>query len=308
MLTYNYGRVRRRLMLGLILTGPLASIATATEGGGTVYPVGAETVLQGTTPAPGTSVLANFDLFYEANGVANSQGHNDVAGFHLRVGAVAWKFQHNWGVHLLGGTLVSMAALPEEYVHLDDAFASGDRTGFSNAILEPAAIAYARGDWHWWYGLDYYAPAFSYNKNDLVNVGQNNQAVAPAGAFSYLPSYGLEISSKLQYIMNGQNGQTLYTSGDEFIGEYAAMQNITKKVAIGVNGFYYDQTTDDLQNSVIVGDGNKGRDLAVGPQIRVALRRVVLIAKYQKDTLVRNRTMGNGFWFELALPLGHEHE
>lgn len=298
----------RLWVAGFLFAGPMLTVVTATDGSGSVYPIGAETVLPGLTPAPGASMLANFNVFYMANGVADSQGHNAVPGFHLRFGATAVKFQHNWGVRFLGGELCSFGVLPLEYEHLDGPFGTAEKSGMGNAVLEPAALAFNRGDWHWWYGLDYFAPGWQYSKNAVANIGQHNQALAPAGAFTYLPRSGAEISSKFQYILNGQNNQTLYQSGNEFIWEYDAMQNITRKISVGANGYYYQQTTNDTQNGLIAGDGNRGRDLAAGPELRAHLGRMVLAAKYQKDTLVRNRTMGSGYWIELGVPVGHGHE
>lgn len=83
----------------------LNSLACATELGASVYPAGVETVMSGMVPAPGASLLAEFTNFYEANALVDGQGHAELAGFHLRVAAVAVKFVHNWGVHVLGGTL-----------------------------------------------------------------------------------------------------------------------------------------------------------------------------------------------------------
>jgi hypothetical protein len=33
------------------------------------------------------------------------------------------------------------------------------------------------------------------------------------------------------------------------------MQSVAKRLAIGANGYFFQQTTDDLQNGVRVGDG-----------------------------------------------------
>jgi len=307
----NFSRAKtsfRHLTMVLLLSGPLACVATATEGGASVYPVGAETVMPGMTPAPGASLLAEFSEFYQANGLADGQGHNLIPGFHLRVAAVALKFTHNWGVHVFGGTLVSYAALPLLYVHVTAPFGKGDKTGFGNPIIEPLGVAYERGPWHWWYGYDFFTPGFSYNKNALVNVGQHNYAMAPAGAFTYMPRKSTEISSKFQYIMNGENSQMQYRSGNELVWEYDGMQNITKRIAVGFNGYYYQQTTNDTQFGMIVGDGNRGRNLAIGPQIRAHVGHFLLISKYTRDTLVQNRPIGNAFWFEFGLPIGHGHE
>jgi hypothetical protein len=213
---------------------------------------------------------------------------------------------HNWGVHLLGGTLVSAFGIPvvNQYLRVPDA--NGHKTGFSNPELGLAYVAYNTGSWHWWYGLDLVPPAPSYHKSDLVNIGQHYFSTVPLAAFTYLPGHGAtEISSRLQYLVNYTNHATNYRSGNEFTWEYAAMHNIAKKLAIGVNGYYYQQMTDDLQNGIRFGEGNRGRDFAAGPQVRYHFGRVALIAKYQRDTLVQNRAHGNAFWFELGVPLGH---
>ena len=296
----------RSVVFGLVTIALLVPGATATESGGSVYPTGVETVMPGMTPKPGASLLAEFDNFYQANAVVDSQGKSEIAGFHLRVAAVAVKFTHNWGVHVLGGTLVSYAALPYLYMHLDGPFGSGSKTGFGNADVQPLALAYQRGTWNWWYGYDVLMPGFSYNKNDLVNIGQHNFAGAPTSAFTYLPGQGNEISSKLQYIVNGTNDQTQYRSGNEFIWEYDGMHNVAKKFAVGINGYYYQQTTDDLKNGLNV--GHRGRDLAVGPEIRCHFGHVGVIAKYQRDTLVENKTVGNSFWVQVGVPIGRGHE
>src|SRR5271165_7243699 len=101
-------------VIGLMLCCLLGAgmVANAAEGGASVYPAGVETVLPGLTPGPGGTMFLQFDNFYMANGLANSKGQSEVPGFHLRVGAFAVKIVHNWGVHVLGGKLVSYVALP----------------------------------------------------------------------------------------------------------------------------------------------------------------------------------------------------
>ncbi len=296
----------RLFTIGFTCAGLVVSTAMATELGASVYPSGVETVMPGMTAPPGGTLLLEFDDFYQANALVNSQGHSEIPGFHLRVAAFAVKVVHNWGLHILGGSLVSTAALPYLYEHLDGPFGVGAKTGFSNPDFQPVAIAYQEGNWHWWYGLDVFTPGFSYNKADLVNIGQHNYALAPSGAFTYLPSRRTEISSKFQLINNGKDSATEYQSGREFIWEYDGMQNITKKLAVGFNGFYYQQVTDDMQLGLPI--GNRGRDMAIGPEIRYHMGRTELIAKYQRDTLVQNRPLGNQFWLQVGLPIGKGHE
>lgn len=283
-----------------------AACLTATEKSGCVYPIGAETVMPGLTPSPGQTVFAEFSTTYQANGFFDGQGHSSIPGFKLSIYAFAPKISHNWGVHLLGGDLVSWAAFPFANAMMRTPAGRYSTTGISNPILGVADIAYHRGNWHWWYGLDVETPAPVFHKGGPINIGQHNFATAPSGAFTFLPHHGkTEISSRLQYIVNYTDPATRYHSGNEFLWEYVAMENITKKLVVGVNGYFYQQTTPDRLLGVIYAGGNQGRDLAVGPELHYQLGPLLLIGKYFRDTLVQNRPDGNAFWIEFALPLSH---
>jgi hypothetical protein len=275
-----------------------------TEGGGSVYPVGVETVLPGMTPPPGVTLFEEFNTTYQAGRLLGPQGESRVPGFKLGVYAFAPKFVHNWGVHVLGGDLVSAFALPLIAEHLELPTFTGTKTGFSNPELGVAYVAYDHRAWHWWYGLDVYTPGFGYHKGDAINIGQHNFATVPVAAFTYLPDRGkAEVSSRFQYIVNYNDPATHYRSGDEFTWEYVGMINITKKLAVGANGYLYQQATNDWQDGSPVAGGNRGRDFAVGPEVRCHFGHVVLIAKYQRDTLVQNRPEGNALWIEFAVPI-----
>lgn len=296
----------RRFAVGLAIAWIGISAAYATEGGTSVYPAGVETIMPGRMPGDGGTMLLEFNDFYNANELGGSNGQALVPGFHLRVAAVAGKLVHNWGVHVLGGTLVSTAAMPWVDVHLSAPFGAMNKSGIGNPDWE-TLVAYKKGDLNWWYGFEVYTPGFSYKKTDLVNVGQHNYATAPSGAFTYMPHHGAtEVSSKFQYITNYTDNTTNYRSGNELVCEYTGMQNITKKLAIGGNGFFYQQTTPDRQAGVNI--GNQGRDFAFGPEIRYHFNHYAMILKWQKDFLVQNHTVGNAPWLQVGVPLGHPHK
>jgi hypothetical protein len=297
----------RRFLMCLGLAMVTIGAASAAEGGASVYPAGVETVMPGRLPGPGGTMFLEFDNFYQANGLVGSDGRVLLPGFHLRAAAAAVKLVHNWDVHVLGGTLVSSAAAPLVYLHVDAPFGSGDKTGIGNPDLE-TVIAYTTGDLHWWYGVEVYTPGFSYRKGALVNIGQHNYGTAPAGAFTYMPNHGrTEVSSKVQYIVNFANDATHYRSGGEFVWEYDGMQNVTKRLALGFNGYYYQQLTNDLQNGLAYLGGDRGRNLAFGPEIRYHFDHYAMILKYQKDFLTENRPVGNSFWFQVGIPIGSPH-
>jgi hypothetical protein len=288
------------LALALLFTGAVG----ASDGSGSVYPLGAETILPGRMPAAGQTMFVEFTYSYSAEKLAGSFGQALLPGFHLRVGAVAGKVLHNWGVHVLGGALVTSAALPLVDISLNTPMGKQSKIGIGNADIE-TAVAYTKGPVSWWYGVEFYPPGFSYKQDALVNIGQHNYAGAPAAAFTYLPDHGrTELSSKFQYIVNATNGATNYRSGNEFVWEYAGMRNITRAVAIGGNGFYYQQTTDDQENGLAYLNGNRGRNLAFGPEIRCHFKRFSMILKWHKDFLTENRASGNALWLQFGVPLG----
>jgi hypothetical protein len=296
-----------RLAVAAAMVSLVAIGAAGTEGSGSVYPIGAETVLPGLTPAAGQTMFAEFSTTYQSTAFLDGQGHRSVPDFKLSVYAFAPKFSHNWGVHVLGGSLVSWAAFPFANITLRTSGGRYTTTGISNPVLG-TDIAYNRGDWHWWYGLDVMTPAPVYHKGGPINVGQHNFATTPSAAFTYLPRHGrTELSSRLQYIVNYTDSATHYHSGNELLLEYVAMENVTKKLALGANGYIYQQTTPDRVLGVLYAGGNQGRDLAIGPEVHYQVGPLVLIAKYFRDTLVENRPTGNAFWIEFAVPLARPH-
>lgn len=279
-------------------------ITAASDGGASVYPAGVETVMPGMLPPPGGTLIEQFSNFYDANKLAGSDGAALVPGFHLRVGAVAPRVLHNWGVHLLGGTLVSGVAVPVLYIHLDAPFGKGDRTGVGNPDFSVAQIAYVKGNLHWYYGMDVFTPGWSYSKTALVNIGQHNYATAPVAAFTWLPDRGrTELSSKFLYIVNYTNPATNYRSGNEFSWEFDGMRSVTKSLAVGVNGFYYQQTTNDTVSGLEYLDGNRGRTVQFGPEIRYHFKHYAAALKYEKDFLTANRPAGNSLWLQFGIPL-----
>ncbi len=281
----------------------------ATEHGASVYPVGVETVMPGMTPPGKGTMLFEFTTFYEANEMVNSQGQNAAGEFKLRVLANAVKLVHNWNVPVLGGRFNTNIAIPQLYEELHVAPGSYSKQGLGNIDIGVFQVGYAKGALHGYYEGDVFLPGGSYTNSDILNVGQHNFATAPVAGLTYLPFHEkLELSSKALYIVNFHDTATHYNGGNELTWEYDAMGEVSKRVALGVNGYLYQQTTDDHQNGAIVGDGNRGRDLTVGPEVRMHVgRHVGMAVKYLRDTLVENKPSGNAFWFQMGIPLSFGH-
>lgn len=238
----------------------------------------------------------------------NAQGKTELPRFHLGIEAAALKLAHCWGIKFLGGNLVSTLAVPWEFVTLTTLAGALHKTGIGNSAIGAAYLAYHKGNLAWWYGMDTWTPGFGYTKGSPLNVGEHYWASTPTGAFTWLPDHSrTEISSRFSYFFNHKDAATQYHSGNEFIWEFDTMRAI-KRISVGVNGYFYKQTTGDTLAGLPMNDGNFGRDVTIGPELRGALGKFPLIVKYQRDTLVENKPRGNTFWFQMGVPLGHPQE
>lgn len=283
----------------------MLGFAGATENAGSVYPVGVETVMTGMQPLPGQTVLYEYTCFYAANQFDGSNGKSAIPEFRLRVFANAVKITHNWGIRFLGGTIESQIGIPFVYEQLRIHPGAFSQFGLTNMNLIPLSVTYHQRNLHWYYEADIFSSGAGYSPASAVNIGQHNQAIAPVAGFTYLPRQGrAEISSRFTYLFNGSNHDTHYHGGNQFMWEYNAGHEIAKKIAASFNGYFYQQTTDDSRAGAIFQNGFRGRDLAVGPQLRFPLgKHAGFAVKYYRDTLVQNGPRGNAFWFQMSVPL-----
>jgi hypothetical protein len=312
----NIKHIGFSLMACLMAALLFSAAARATENGGSVYPVGAETVLQGMMPAPHATGVATFTLFITANEFDNSNGQPALPDFKARIFGNAVKIEHNWGIPVFGGMLESTVAIPVLYEQVREGTSHANsekltQFGLSNCLIVPLGVAYHKGHWNGFYQVDFYPPAAPYSTaTGKLNVGQHHTALSPVGAFTYLSDKEKwEVSSKVDYIVNftdnnPANGDASYRSGNELTWEYSAMRAVSKKMALGLNGYLYQQTTNDQCTGAGCTVTGNGRDLAVGPEMRVFFgKHSAFAVKYFRDTLVENKCRGNGFWFETGFPL-----
>ncbi len=293
-------------MVAAMLVIAMIGGASATENGASVYPSGVETVMTGMQPRPGQTGIYEYMCFYAANEFDDAKGKSSVPEFKLRVFANALKITHNWGIRFLGGTVESQIAVPFLYEQLHVGAGKFTQFGIGNVDMVPLSVTYAKNNIHWYYEADLFSPGGGYSESSALNVGEHYLAAAPVAGFTYLPKHGKgEMSSRFTYIFNGYDKATHYHSGNQFLWEYNADYEISKKVAAGFNGYFLKQTTSDFLNGSLFLDGFRGRDLALGPQLRFPLgKRGGFAVKYYRDTLTQNQPRGNAFWFQLAVHVG----
>ncbi len=293
----------------------LASAASATENGGSIWPLGAESYATAAgVPSPGHTMLREYTLFLNANELVDGHGQKIPTNFSVRAFAVAGELSHNWGIKIFGGEWESHIAAPSLYQSLRIGDSSGSNYGLANVNVVPFNILNHKGIAHWSYGLQFEPIAPGYRAGSISNVGQHNMAITPSAAVTLTPHHDAEnITSGFDYLINKGDHATHYHSGNEFLWQFDGQQRIGHRGAsIGMQGFYYKQTTNDTQNGATVVTtnvdgsqciGNKGRQMDLGPQVTFPWgRHGALVFKWNHDMLVENRARGNSLWFQFGIP------
>jgi len=313
--------ILRSSMFLVALTVAAWGIAGATEKGGSVWPVGAESYATAAgVPHAGQTLFYEYSCFYEANELDDAHGHNSgVPGFKVRVFAVAGKLSHNWGVKLLGGQLGSYIALPNVYQQLSIAGTTYTKDDLTNIDVTPFALFNHKGIAHWYYELQVETLGTGYQNGAELNIGQHNVAFTPAAAITLTPHKGAQnLMARFDYVINNADHATHYRSGNEFFWQFGAQQELRHpKATVGVSGYFYQQITNDSQGGVAVvtenSDGSfttgyKGRVLDIGPQVTFPWgKHGALVVKWNHDMLVQNKARGNAFWFQFGVPLSYFH-
>lgn len=311
----------RALVLLALMFATAWGVAGATEKGGSVWPVGAESYATAAgVPQRGQTLFYEYTCIYEANELDDAKGHNSgVPDFKVRVVAVAGKLSHNWGLKFLGGDVASYFALPTVYEQVSVAGEKNTKNDISNIDLVPITILHHKGMVHWYYEFQVETLGSGYVKGAELNVGQHNVAFTPAAAITLTPHRGTQnIMSRFDYVINDADHATHYRSGNEFFWQFGAQQEIPgHKSSIGVSGYFYQQVTADSQFGAAVvstnADGTKslgykGRTLNLGPQVTLPWgKHGAIVMKWDHDMLVQNRARGNGFWFQFGIPFSYLH-
>jgi hypothetical protein len=299
----------------------LCTYSAATENGGSVWPVGAESVaMAASVPHPGQTMVYEYTCFYVANELDDAHGKKvPISDFKLRVFAAAVKVSHNWGVKILGGELVSYVAVPNNYMQLHLPDGKHEKDALSNVNLVPIEV-YHHGEMvHWFYGLQFETAGSGYDQGAALNIGQHNIAMTPTAGFTLKPHHGAqEISARADYVINDADHATHYHSGNEFFTQFDARQEIPhSKATLGLVGYFYQQVTDDHQYgktyTTLNADGSidrgyRGRALDLGPQLTLPFGKHGGMAfKWDHDMLVQNKTRGNSFWFQFGIPFSYLH-
>ncbi|MBD2838641.1 transporter [Pseudomonas sp. JM0905a] len=293
----------------LLLAGT-SQLAQATEGGLSSWPMGIEIYGMGILPPPGT-----YGQVFVGNYLADSLRDNagdKAADIDLRVTTIVPRFIWVTEQQVLGGNLGFHALLPLNDIRLNVKNGPHDhKRGIGDAHFGPVVGFHHSDKFHTAVGVDFVAPTGSYDKDDLINLGNNYYTVQAVYAMTYTDPNGFNADVRLMHDYNFENHDTHYQSGRELHADYTLGWGLGNGWVVGVGGHAYQQISDDKCSAsncasaalVDANDGNRGRSFSIGPAVQYSGNGWFISAKWQDESGVRNRAEGQTYWVKFTMPL-----
>ncbi|MDH4560039.1 transporter [Pseudomonas sp. BN411] len=293
----------------LLLAGT-SQLAQATEGGLSSWPMGIEIYGMGILPPPGT-----YGQVFVGNYLADSLRDNagdKAADIDLRVTTIVPRFIWVTEQQVLGGNLGFHALLPLNDIRLNVKNGPHDhKRGIGDAHFGPVVGFHHNEKFHTAVGVDFVAPTGSYDKDDLINLGNNYYTVQAVYAMTYTDPNGFNADVRLMHDYNFENRDTHYQSGRELHADYTLGWGLGNGWVVGVGGHAYKQISDDKCSAsncasaalVDANDGNRGRSFSIGPAVQYSGNGWFISAKWQDESGVRNRAEGQTYWVKFTMPL-----
>lgn len=280
-----------------------AAPAVATEGGGSIYPMGVENFMSGALPPPGTYGMV-YGNWYTADHVNDADGNDlKIPDFKVRAAVVAPRFVWVTGAKLLGGDMVVHTIVPVVDLSVDAGGQHQGKTGLGDITVGLGSGYHYSPNFHAIYALDVMLPTGGYTKGDLANIGRNYAAFEPVASLAWVDPKGMNADVKLGYLFNRRNKDTDTTSGHEFHFDYAVGWGLDNGWTVGAGGYFLHQTTDDKQAGVSLAD-SKSSSMALGPSLKYDSGKGWFItAKWQKEFKAENRAEGQALWLKAVFPL-----
>jgi hypothetical protein len=277
--------------------------AFATEGGGSVYPYGLNTVASGVLPKPG-HYLYSYNSYYTADVTTTNDGQPAPVPFDVDVRVHTLRYlQVLESAKLFGGSVGWLVAQPYLIGDAHIGPRKDSRSGFGDTTVG-LMIGWHGPHAHSMTGVDVTLPTGSYSTEHLFNPGRNQYAGTFYYALTAPLGERLDANLRTNLTVNGTNRDTDYHSGMEAGVEYSLNLRFAKGWFAGINGYLYQQITDDtIDGDAVGGDGHRLRVLAYGPQLIYRGGRWGAVAKWQHEALTRNKAEGDKYWLQLFFAL-----
>lgn len=291
------------------------TVALATENGGTSRPPGVDTVRVGVMPPPGTMAALTTVSHYSADSFVDGSGNPRAGIFKMDLdfSAVATRLQYTWPeLQLMGANVETRAGMalyargslalgvqtPAGAMHSDF-----ESSGVGDMFVGPLMLGWRTGNFHHIAGMLVFVPTGKFDRAIPPSVGRNYWAASPAWFFTWFPGDEWELSGSLFYNVNRENPDTGYRSGREASYDWGIGYTPSRGWQFGANGFFYRQVSNDEQAGQVVGDGNRGKAIGIGPFLRFFGDGWGTTFKWQRETEVANRAKGDRFYLQVFMRL-----
>jgi hypothetical protein len=290
------------VIIALLAATP-ATPAAATEGGGSVYPYGLNTLASGVLPKPG-HYLYFYNLHYAADVTRTNSGDRAPVPFDVEVRAHTVRYLRSLqGPDIAGGRPGLLVALPYLVGSADIGPRSGRGDAFGDATVG-VMLGWNGPRLNRLTGVDFTLPTGSYDADRLFNPGRNQYAATVYYAVTAAIGSRLDANLRAQVTLNGENDETEYESGTEAGLEYSLNLRLGPRWLVGLNGFVHHQLTDDVQGGATVApDGRRLHAVAYGPQVAYRGNGWGIAAKWQREAHARNRAEGDRVWLQFFVGL-----
>lgn len=122
------------------------------------------------------------------------------------------------------------------------------------------------------FALNVIAPTGAYDNAKAVNASSGFWSVNPYWAMTYLPTPKVELSTRINYLYNFTNddpnaappGVLDFKAGDALWANFTASYEVWPSVRLGVNGYYFQQLSEDKENGHRAND-SRTTDFSMGP-------------------------------------------
>ena len=174
-----------------------------------------------------------------------------------------------------------------------------------DSLLEPVALGWDSGNWHWLGDLFIFIPTGEYQKGQL-STGRNYWAFMPQFSFTWFdPKEGWDASLTFTWVTMTENTATQYQSGDILHLDFSSGYHFTGLGGAweaGVAGNVVDQVAPDSGPGAKLGP-NEAKSFGIGPMITYSSKLdgvpVAFGARWEHDVSA-TRTLGGNIVYVTA--------
>ena len=252
-------------------------------------------------PEPGFLVANTF--WYQSGNVGETvlEGRVELnldIGTFLNLTVLTYTFEQP----ILGGRYTVGALVPIGKADLESTIigprgnrlrSSESATGLSDIAFIPLQLNWASGLWSFKASQAVIAPTGGYSLSENVNMGRNYWTFDTVVAATWFdPDKGTTFSIQPGLMINTENPDTNYRTGNEFHLDVNLDQFLTPSFAVGLKGYVYQQVTGDSGDGAILGD-YISESVGAGPGFvwipKFGAGKLTVLGKWMHDFSAKNR-------------------